>query len=136
MVPVARRNLFAEKGRFLISIAGVAFAVLLILIVLALYRGFSRSGQTFQELPGQLWVVQDGTTDPFHSLSLLRAPELDSAASADGVAAVVPVLSRTMEVDVSGHSETGRLIALDLDRDALSEQTRERFVPPPGSFVI
>ena len=32
-VPVARRNLFAEKGRFAISVAGVAFAVLLMLIV-------------------------------------------------------------------------------------------------------
>ena len=27
MVPVARRNLFSEKGRFAISVAGVAFAV-------------------------------------------------------------------------------------------------------------
>jgi hypothetical protein len=65
-VPLARRNLFSEKARFAISVAGVGFAVLLILIVLALYRGFSRSGQTFKDLPGDLWVVQQGTTDPFH----------------------------------------------------------------------
>jgi len=31
MVPVARRNLFAEKGRFAMSVGGVAFAVMLIL---------------------------------------------------------------------------------------------------------
>ena len=62
-VPVARRSLFAERGRFADSVAGVAFAVLLILIVLALYRGFSRLGHTFEELPGDLWVVQQGTNN-------------------------------------------------------------------------
>jgi hypothetical protein len=36
MVPLARRNLLADQGRFAMSIAGVAFAVLLILIVVSL----------------------------------------------------------------------------------------------------
>jgi len=81
MVPVARRNLFAEKGRFAISVAGVAFAVLLILIVLALYRGFNRTGQTFRDLPGELWVVQRGTSDPFHSVSLIERAQLDPLAA-------------------------------------------------------
>ena len=36
VVPVARRNLFADKGRFAMSVGGVAFAVLLILIVVSL----------------------------------------------------------------------------------------------------
>lgn len=33
MVPLTRRNLLAEKGRFAMSTVGVAFAVLLLLIV-------------------------------------------------------------------------------------------------------
>jgi putative ABC transport system permease protein len=136
-VPVARRNLFAEKGRFAISVAGVAFAVLLILIVLALYRGFSRSGQTFRELPGQLWIVQQGTTDPFHSISLVSRAELADARDVDGVAAVVPVLSRTMEFTVDGKTESGRLIALDVDPALpLPEETRRRFLPAEGTIVI
>jgi putative ABC transport system permease protein len=136
-VPVARRNLFAEKGRFAISVAGVAFAVLLILIVLALYRGFSRSGQTFKELPGQLWVVQQGTTDPFHSLSLVSRSELSEAQRTDGVLAVVPVLSRTMEFTVDGKTESARLVALDVSPSlSLPEDTRRRFLPPEGAIVI
>src|SRR3990172_4633893 len=102
MVPVARRNLFAEKGRFAISVAGVAFAVLLILVVLALYRGFSRSGQTFEELPGELWVVQQGTTDPFHSESLVQRSQLEAVESVPGVLAVVPVRSRSMAFAFGG----------------------------------
>ncbi len=136
-VPVARRNLFAEKGRFAISVAGVAFAVLLILIVLALYRGFSRSGQTFRELPGQLWVVQQGTTDPFHSMSLVGRSELSDVQGVDGVAAVVPVLSRTMEFTVDRTTESGRLIALDVDAAlALPDETKRRFLPSEGTIVI
>jgi len=133
MVPVARRNLFAEKGRFLISVVGVAFAVLLILIVLALYRGFSRSGQTFEDLPGELWVVQQGTTDPFHSVSLVERARLDLVASLPGVAAVIPVLSRQMEFDKGNV----RLLALDVPATLpLDDGLRERYLPEPGTIII
>src|SRR3989304_5118634 len=64
MVPVARRNLLAERGRFAMSIGGVAVSVLLVLVVLALYRGFSRTGETFMLLPGGLWIAQAGPTAP------------------------------------------------------------------------
>ena len=38
MVPLATRNLLADMRRFAMSVAGVAFAVLLDLILLSLYR--------------------------------------------------------------------------------------------------
>jgi len=60
-----------RRAALLISICGVAFAVLLILVILALYRGFQRTGETFGLLPGDYWLAQQGTTDPFHSLSLV-----------------------------------------------------------------
>ncbi len=137
MVPVARRNLFSEKGRFAISVAGVAFAVLLILVVLALYRGFSRSGQTFQELPGQLWAVQPGTTDPFHSESLVQRSRLEGIASVPGVAAVVPVRSRSMSFTVGDKETSARLMAIDVpEAVSLSPGVRERYLPPPGMVII
>ena len=37
---VTRQNLFAEKTRLAISIGGVAFAVFLISLLLALYQGW------------------------------------------------------------------------------------------------
>ena len=137
MVPIARRNLFAEKGRFVISVAGVAFAVLLILIVLALYRGFSRTGQTFKVLPGDLWVVQQGTTDPFHSLSLLDSERIASVRGVPGIAAAVPVLSRQMEFTAGGDTPSARFMALDVPESVpLSEEIRANYVPPPGRIVI
>jgi putative ABC transport system permease protein len=137
MVPVARRNLFAEKGRFAVSVAGVAFAVLLILIVLALYRGFSRSGQTFRDLPGDLWVVQQGTTDPFHSISLLASERIASVRETPGVAAAIPVLSRQMEFEASGGKPSARFMALNVPASMpLSDEIRANYVPPPARIVI
>src|SRR3990170_277505 len=137
MVPVARRNLFAEKGRFAISVAGVAFAVLLILTVLALYRGWSRTGQIFQEMPGQLWVVQQGTSDPFHSVSLLERADLERVASVSGVQTVVPVLSRQMSLGATGSEESVRLMALDASAGLpVTPEVRERFLPEPGTISI
>ncbi len=137
MVPVARRNLFAEKGRFAISVSGVAFAVLLILIVLALYRGWSRTGATFRELPGQLWVVQEGTRDPFHSVSLIETSDLVPLAGVPGIEAVVPVLSRTTAFDVEGSEQSATLMALGIpDELALDQKQREKFLPPRGEIII
>ena len=137
MVPVARRNLFAEKGRFAISVSGVGVAVLLIVTVLALYRGWSRTGQIFREMPGQLWVVQQGTSDPFHSVSLLERADLERTASVPGVRAVVPVMSRQMTLSVGDSEESVRLMALDASAGLqVTPELRERFLPDRGTIII
>ena len=136
-VPVARRNLFAEKARFAISVAGVAFAVMLILIVLALYRGWSQTGGTFQQLPGQLWVVQQGTTDPFHSSSLVEASEIQQLSALEGITAVVPVLSRQMNFRAGDSEEEARLMALDFPPGLpVPSNVSERFLPESGTITI
>lgn len=137
MVPVARRNLLAEKGRLAISVAGVAFAVLLISIVLALYRGWSRSGGTIEALPGDLWVVQEGTVDPFHSQSLIQTGDVDRLRGIDGVLAVTPVLARQTAFDAGGTDARGFLTALDIpDPGGLPADLRDRFLPPAGKVSI
>jgi putative ABC transport system permease protein len=137
MVPVARRNLLAEKGRLAISVAGVALAVLLIAIVLALYRGFSGTGQTIEDLPGDIWVVQRGTADPFHSVSLLTRAEVEALRGLDGAVAVTPVLARRMEFQVAGGDAGAFFMALDVPEGApVAADVRDRFLPRPGEVSI
>lgn len=137
MVPVARRNLLAEKGRLAISVAGVAFAVLLISIVLALYRGWSRSGATIEALPGDLWVVQEGMVDPFHSQSLIEVARVESLRGIEGVAAVTPVLARQTAFDAGGTEGRGFLMALGVPDPGLAPpDLRERFLPSAGQISI
>lgn len=137
MVPVARRNLFAEKARFAISVAGVAFAILLVLIVLGLYRGWSRTGQTIARLPGDVWVVQAGTIDPFHSASLVEPEQLAALRALPGVEALTPVLARRMTVWINGGEASIYLFSLQPpDAASLPESLSRNYLPPPGEIYI
>jgi putative ABC transport system permease protein len=137
MVPVARRNLFAEKGRFAISVGGVAFAALLVLVVLALYRGFARTGETFELLPGQLWLSQQGTTDPFHSLSLVQQSDLIAASQAPDVQFVAPVLVRQMSFSAGQRTVAARVMAVGIPSYArVSDKIRAGYFPRSGEMVI
>lgn len=136
-VPVARRNLLSEKGRFAISVGGVAFAILLILIVVALYRGWSQSGEVFEKLPGEIWVTQAGTSDPFHSTSLLTSGDVGLAAATEGVDVAVPVLSRQMLIPIGDGEESVRFMALSLPAGLqLAPDAAAAYAPAPGEMVI
>ena len=134
MVPVARRNLLAEKGRLAISVAGVAFSVILILVVLSLYRGWGGLGGIIEEIPADLWVVQQGTTDPFHSVSVLRENLAEELTAVDGVRGVSKAYSRTMSVEVNGEETPLRLMSLE--RPPTVAPGEAAFFPPPGRINI
>lgn len=137
MVPVARRNLFAEKGRFAMSVGGVAFAVLLILIVVSLYRGWSRTGSVYTQLPGDVWIAQRGTVDPFHSTSLLPAGRAAALARAPGVAAALPVYARHLAFPLPGGGRADAYaLAIDVPRGFRLPAAARPYVPAPGHVVI
>lgn len=72
MLLVARKNLFAEKIRLAISVGGVALSVFLIGILLSLYRGWDEQvGGFVEQVPADLWVASDGTTDFLAASSVL-----------------------------------------------------------------
>ena len=134
MVPLARRNLLAEKGRFAMSVAGVAFAVLLVLIVLSLYRGWSGVGSLYQEMPGQIWVSQPGTSDPFHSTSFLPLADVRALDAVPGVRAAIPVYTRHIAFGERGHELD--VFAMALAVPASLGSTASADVPPPGSIDV
>jgi putative ABC transport system permease protein len=134
MVPLARRNLLAERGRFALSIGGVGFAVLLILIVLSLYRGWSDVGRFYERLPGDVWVSQPGTSDPFHSTSFLPARDARALARIDGVQTVIPVYARHI-----AFADRGReldVFAMALAAPAVVARRSAVYLPPAGGINI
>jgi putative ABC transport system permease protein len=136
MVPVARRNLFAEKLRLAMSVSGVAFAVLLVLIVLSLYRGWSNVGRTITRLPGDVWVTQTGTIDPFHSSSFLPQEGLGEVQAQDGVEFALPVYSRQMTLQWQGETIELFLMALEVPEGVTLPPEASRYVPPKGTINI
>lgn len=90
-VPLAWRNLVSNKLRLVRSIAGIGFAVLLMLVQLGFERGFfDASLGMLRELDGDLFVMRAskyrfGSEDPFKAADLARASEVA------GVAGVTPL---------------------------------------------
>jgi putative ABC transport system permease protein len=90
-VPLAWRNLVSNKLRFVRSVAGIGFAVLLMLVQLGFERGFfDASLGIVRELDGDLFVMRAskyrfGSEDPF-------APaDLAAAQGVAGVASLTPL---------------------------------------------
>jgi putative ABC transport system permease protein len=72
MLLLARNNLFSERMRLIISVGGVALAVFLISLLLALYRGWDEKVGGFVEHSNvDLWVASEGAEDFLTAASLL-----------------------------------------------------------------
>lgn len=104
MLLVARKNLFAERTRLAISVGGVALSVFLIGILLALYRGWNDEVGSFVEnVPADLWVASDGTTDFSAAASVLPDALGKQLSVLSEVETVSPLIVRPMEMSISGH---------------------------------
>jgi putative ABC transport system permease protein len=137
MVPVARRNLLSEKVRLAISVLGVAFAVLLILLVLSLYRGWSGASRVFGLLPGDVWVAQAGTRDPLRSASLLPSGAASRLERIPGVRLAVPVRARRVGFDHGDADLDVLFLSLDAPADAaLPLDVRRAFLPARGEVTV
>ena len=95
------------------SVSGVAFAVLLVLIVLSLYRGWSGVGKLITKLPGDVWDHADRHDRP---LPLDVDPAGGKPRRPDGAArraAGAPVYARTMGFEQGGVELSVYFMALD-----------------------
>jgi len=100
---IAFRNLFGEKGRFIITVGGVVFSVILILILLGLYQGWQLQMSRFlNTIPVDLWVGQKGSRDTVHSISLLPRTLEDNLAAIEGASNVAPFVGRQISFELNG----------------------------------
>jgi putative ABC transport system permease protein len=103
MLLVARKNLFAERIRLAISVGGVALSVFLIGILLALYRGWDNEvGSFVEDVPADLWVASDGTTDFSAAASVLPDALGQRLKLVAEIETVSPLIVRPMEMSISG----------------------------------
>src|SRR5437867_4111344 len=114
MVPIARRNLLADKVKLLIAIGGVTLSIVLILVVQSLYYGVRREADSFvRHLPGDVWIAQEGTTDLVFSNSYLPQAAADRLCAVDGVARVYSLSGRLLTPSVNGKFVRTYILALD-----------------------
>lgn len=114
MISIALRNLFGEKTRFLFSIGGVAFSVMLILIILSLYRGWQiKSTQYIREIETDIWVTQDGASDITSSASVIYPEVGEQIKKIAGVTKFHEFIGRPIQFNLRGQDTNVYIVGVD-----------------------
>ena len=93
VVTLASRNLFQDRLRFIASLMGIVFSVVLVMGQMGLYLGFTRMVTTvIDHASTDLWIVSSGAKY-FEDLSLLDTSMEKPLRAIDGVAEVLPVVA-------------------------------------------
>jgi putative ABC transport system permease protein len=93
VLTLASRNLFQDRLRFIASLTGIVFSVVLVMVQMGLFFGFSRMITTMiDHASTDLWVVSSGAKY-FEDLSLLNTATRDRLLAVDGVAEVIPMVA-------------------------------------------
>lgn len=117
MISIALRNLLSEKTRFLISVGGVAFSVMLILIILSLYQGWRvKSSEYIQNVDTDLWVSQTGSTDLLNSASILAPSIGEEIKNISGVKEVNRFIGRPVSYSLKGKDVNSFIVGYDTDK--------------------
>jgi len=89
---LASRNLFQDRLRFIATIVGIVFSIVLVTIQLGLFLSFERMVTTMiDHSPADLWIVPQGTKC-FEDPSLLDAKDRTRALAITGVAGATPIV--------------------------------------------
>ncbi len=92
VMTLASRNLFHDRLRFVATLVGIVFSVVLVMIQMGLFLGFGRMVTTMiDHANADLWVIPKGAKC-FEDPSLLDLKLREKVAAVDGVASVVPLV--------------------------------------------
>jgi putative ABC transport system permease protein len=114
MVSLARKNLFHDRLRFFITVAGVAFAVTLVLVQVGLFMGLlDKATVTIHHASADLWITSRNTPNvdfahTFPETAVLRARSVSGVERADNL--IVAFVNIQLP---SGATEGSLVYALD-----------------------
>lgn len=89
---LALRNLFHDRLRFIATVIGIVFSIVLVTVQMGLYLGFGRMVTTMiDHASADLWIMPRGTKC-FEDPSLLAARKRFRARAINGVADALPIV--------------------------------------------
>ncbi len=103
MVPLARRLLFRNRGGFLVTVAGVAATVSLLLFLFGVHEGV-RDGSTryVRTTNVDVWIAQKGSDNILKSSSFLPASLALRVRGVEGVEAASPLVRVISKAEIRG----------------------------------
>jgi putative ABC transport system permease protein len=119
MTHLAFRNLFQSKPRLLISVGGVALALLLMLALDAIFAGMQRQVTIYVDRSGaDVFVAQPDVRNMHMASSWLPASAAQQVTTVAGVESVTPILYVTNIVSVGEQRNLAYIIGLPSGPDA------------------
>lgn len=139
MIWLAFRNLFQNKVRLVISVGGVALALLLILALDAVFTGVERQITAYIEHSGaDVWVSQEDVLNMHMASSTLPDSVARKVKYVPGVASVTPIMYLTNNVVVGEERNLAYIIGLP-EKAVLGapwEISSGRSLPGKGEAII
>ncbi len=114
MVDIARKNLFHDKTRFVITLVGVTFSVVLVFSQFGIYLGFMRNASIIiDNTPVDIWITSKNSANfdfplPFSEGKLNKVKEVPGVAWADKL-----ILTWANMKKIDGGSENIELIGFN-----------------------
>ncbi len=113
MLRLAFRNLFQNKVRLVISVGGVALALLLSLSLDAVLEGIQRQVTTYiDQSDADIFVAQEGVRNMHMASSWLPASTISKVKAVRGVESVTPILYLTNVIEVGDNRNLAYVIGL------------------------
>lgn len=113
---LARRNLFQDKTRLILSMGGVALAVMLILILKGFLAGMNRQITSYlNHSPGSIVVAQEDVVNLLGATSLLPDGVSQKVEMIRGVDQAIPILSQFVILDLHETKLPAYMIGYDSD---------------------
>lgn len=113
-VSIARRNLLQDKTRLVLSVLGIALAVMLILILTGFLNGVYRQAASYlNNTPGSVAVVQNGVSNFYATTSILPPGTLEAARKTQGVTRIIPVTSQIVIFELHDRKQAAQVVGYD-----------------------
>jgi putative ABC transport system permease protein len=114
-VPLARRNVFQDRRRAGLSVGGLAVALVLVLVLEAVFAGAMRQVTAYlRTVPADVIVSQRGVRTMHMSSSALDPTRVDDIAAVPGVAAATPIRFTTATVSAGTQRQLSYVIGYDV----------------------
>lgn len=131
---LAARNLLQDKTRLALSVAGVALAVMLILILTGFVSGINlQLSRYLDHAPGSVVLVQSGSQG---NSSVVPASTVDAVRQVAGVASAVPVVSQYAVLDLGASKQFAVVVGYDPVQGGGPWALREGRLPRADDEVV
>ena len=136
---VAVKNLAFERTRLLLSVIGVGFAVLLVLVMAGIFVGTTRQVTTYiDHSRNAVWVVQPGVSQMFRAVSWLQTGDERKLRALPEVASADPILGQPSDFIHNGEQTAYFVLGYDIATGVGGPWSlaQGRNIAAPGEVVL